>query len=247
VGPFYPTGTPAAGFLEAYATQLRTVELDSTFYAVPSERTVDGWRRRTPAGFVFAAKFPQAITHVKMLADCRPETEAFLSAMRLLGDRLGPLLLQMPPEYHARMLPRLRDYLAALPTGLRYALEVRHPSWLLEPVRSELLALLRSHGLAICLVQHAYMPRLDEITAPYTYIRWLGRRQDIPDDDFGHIRIVRDAQLDSWSEQVRRYLARSVTVFGYFNNHYQGHSPASVRAFQARLAGAATPGDPPAA
>jgi uncharacterized protein YecE (DUF72 family) len=79
------------------------------------------------------------------------------------------------------------------------------------------------------------MPHLDEITAPYTYIRWLGRRQDIPDDDFSHIRIQRDRQLDEWAGQVAQYLRQGVVVYGYFNNHYQGHSPDSVRALQKRL------------
>jgi uncharacterized protein YecE (DUF72 family) len=79
------------------------------------------------------------------------------------------------------------------------------------------------------------MPHLDEITAPFTYIRWLGRRQDIPDDDFSHIRIQRDRQLDEWAAQVAHYVRQGVVVYGYFNNHYQGHSPDSVRALQRRL------------
>jgi uncharacterized protein YecE (DUF72 family) len=222
-------------FLEAYADQFRTVELDSTFYGVPRDSTVEGWCRRTPPGFVFAAKFPQFITHDKLLVACEAETGAFLASMQLLGERLGPLLLQMSPSFHAGMFGGLRAYLETLPSGPRYALEVRHNSWMLEPHRQELLSLLRSRGIALCLVQHAWMPRQDAVTAPFTYIRWLGRREDIPDRDFGQVRIDREAQLDSWSEQVRRYLDRGVTVFGYFNNHYQGHSPASVRAFQARL------------
>ena len=82
------------------------------------------------------------------------------------------------------------------------------------------------------LVQHAWMPALDEVTAPFVYVRWLGRRGDIPDDDFSHVRIDRDVQLDRWAEQIRGYRKSGLIVYGYFNNHYQGHSPASVRVLQ---------------
>jgi len=89
------------------------------------------------------------------------------------------------------------------------------------------------------------MPVLDTLTAPFAYIRWLGRREDIPDDDFSRIRINRDVQLDRWAEQVLRYARAGLTVYGYFNNHYQGHSPASVRSLQMRLdaLGAQDPSD----
>jgi uncharacterized protein YecE (DUF72 family) len=236
VGPFYPTGTPSSAFLEHYASQFDTVELDTTFYAVPRVSTISGWRERTPEGFQFAAKFPKTITHEKLLANCADETFAFLDAMTLLDRKLGPLLLQMPPSWSAAGIETLTSFLGNLPTGFHYALEVRHQSWLRKDTFPRLLDLLRQQGVAFCLVQHAWMPALDEITAPLVYIRWLGRREEIPDDDFSHVRINRDSQLDRWAEQIRRYLAAGLTVYGYFNNHYQGHSPASVRAMQARLA-----------
>jgi uncharacterized protein YecE (DUF72 family) len=237
VGSFYPPGTPSGAWLEAYATQFNTVELDTTFYAVPREATVAGWRTRTPKEFRFAAKFPQAITHQKQLVACRTETIEFLDVMTGLGDKLGPLLLQMPPSFGAGQADTLTAFLHDLPTGFQVALEVRHRSWLTKEMLPKLLALLRGRGVAMCLVQHAWMPKLDEVTAPFTYIRWLGRREDIPDDDYSRIRIHRDVQLDAWAGQVARYLGAGITVYGYFNNHYQGHSPASVRALQSRLAG----------
>ncbi len=237
VGSFYPPGTAQAQFLEAYASQFRTVELDTTFYAVPSESTVAGWRARTPDGFLFAAKFPQLITHEKGLVDCAGETMFFLERMTLLDLKLGPLLLQMPPSFAATELGRLRAFLEGLPTGLRYALEVRHRSWLAEPVHGRLLELLVRQGVALCLVQHAWMPRLDEVTGDFVYVRWLGRRADIPDDDYGRVRIDRERELDAWAEQIRGYLRAGKFVYGYFNNHYAGHSPASVRGLQGRLWG----------
>ncbi len=235
VGPFYPPDTPAGNFLEVYATHFHAVELDTTFYAVPRASTIAGWRVRTPDGFQFAAKFPQSITHQKGLADCGTETVAFLEAMTLLDRKLGPLLLQMPPSWGASALETLTTFLRNLPTGFRFALEVRHKSWLSKDMLPKLLGLLQRQGVALCLVQHAWMPVLDEVTAPFVYVRWLGRREEIPDDDFSHVRINRDAQLDRWAELINGYLKTGLIVYGYFNNHYQGHSPASVRALQARL------------
>ncbi len=235
VGSFYPAGAAPGAWLPAYAAQFNTVELDTTFYAVPRPGTIAGWRERTPDTFRFAAKFPRSITHEKGLVDCAGEINAFLDAMTGLGEKLGPLLLQMPPSFSAAGMDVLTACLRSLPSGFRYALEVRHRTWLDGETLSRLLGLLQRQGVALCLVQHAWMPRLDEITAPFTYIRWLGRREDIPDTDFSRVRINRDAQLDAWADQIARYLRAGVTVYGYFNNHYQGHSPASVRFLQMRL------------
>jgi uncharacterized protein YecE (DUF72 family) len=237
VGSFYPPDASSDAWLAAYATEFNTVELDTTFYAVPKASTVTGWYGRTPVEFRFAAKFPKKITHEKQLVDCRAETIAFLDAMANLGDKLGPLLLQMPPSFSAGQADALSTFMHDLPAGFRYALEVRHRSWLTKERLPRLLGMLQKQEVALCLVQHAWMPKLDEITARFTYIRWLGRREDIPDTDFSHVRINRDAQIVTWAEQIAGYLRAGITVYGYFNNHYQGHSPASVRALQARLTG----------
>jgi uncharacterized protein YecE (DUF72 family) len=149
VGSFYPAGTAAAQYLDVYASQFNTVELDTTFYAVPPLSTVAGWRIRTPAGFLFAAKFPKVITHDKGLVDCVKETTVFLERMTQLDQKLGPLLLQMPPSFAATQMETLAAYLQALPTGFRYALEVRHRSWLAEPVHAQLLELLLRQGVAL--------------------------------------------------------------------------------------------------
>ncbi len=236
IGPFYAPGTKSPAYLPHYATQFRTVELDTTFYAIPRLSTIEGWREKTPAGFQFAAKFPKVITHEKLLVDAREETTAFLNAMAGLDEKLGPLLLQMPPSWTASGMDALTTFLANLPTGaMRFALEVRHRSWLAAETFAPLLDLLQRHSVALCLVQHAWMPALENLTAPFTYVRWLGRREDIPDDDFSKVRINRDIQLDRWAALVSDFLRNNVTVYGYFNNHYQGHSPASVRALQMRL------------
>ncbi len=162
VGPFYPPGTPPADFLPFYATQFRTVEIDSTYYRIPSRKMVQGWRDRTPPGFIFAAKFPGEITHKKLLVDCERETDEFLSVMGLLGEKLGPLLLQFPCLSQEAMpnsdafLERLARYLERLPSTHRYAVEVRNKNWLAQP----LLDLLRKHGVGLALVDQVWMPTI---------------------------------------------------------------------------------------
>lgn len=144
-GSLLPAGHFETGVSALFASQFSTVEIDSTFYAIPSRKLVQGWLERTPPGFIFAAKFPQEITHKKLLADCERETAEFLGVMELLGDKLGPLLLQFPycnQQVFANcdaFLERLARYLGQLPQTHRYAVEVRNRHWLAQP----LLELLR--------------------------------------------------------------------------------------------------------
>jgi len=239
VGPFYPPGTPKERFLEAYAQNFATVEIDSTFYAQPRRSVVEGWRRRTPDGFVFAAKFPRLITHDKKLVDARAEAEAFVETMRLLGEKLGVLTLQFAYDFTPDNLPRLEDFVGSLPDGVRYAVEVRNRKWL----TAELGEALSGCGAALVLQDLYYMPKMTWVTAGFTVIRWLGRRSDI--SEFDRIQIDRTRELTGWAERVRGLLDDGVDVYGYFNNHFAGHSPASLRQFEAILA--AVPGRRPPA
>lgn len=229
VGVFYPAGTAPADYISEYARHFNTVEIDSTFYGIPRETTVMAWRERTPEGFVFAAKFPRVITHEKMLNDAQMETQVFLATMRLLGEKLGPLLLQFSYEFGPDKVGLLDTYLAEMPPGFQIAVEVRNRRWLTP----DFSAMLRGHGVALALQDLHYMPRRAETTAPFVYIRWLGERKRI--NRFDHIQIDRSAEQAWWAQQVRGMLDRGLTVYGYFNNHWAGHAPASVRQFQALL------------
>ena len=114
VGPFYAPGTKSTAYLTHYATHFNTVELDTTFYAIPRQSTIEGWREKTPDGFRFAATFPHVITHQKALVDCQEEMHAFIKTMTGLGEKLGPLLLQMPPSWGAGGMEALRSFLGHL-------------------------------------------------------------------------------------------------------------------------------------
>lgn len=229
VGPFYPEGTSQSTFLEEYAKRLPIVEIDSTFYGAPRATTVEGWKRRTPAGFQFAAKFPKLITHEKKLDRALGDAEAFIGMMQALGDKLALLTLQFAYDFTPDHFERLEAFLAALPKGVRYAVELRNRGWI-NPNLGEMLS---QHNIALVLQDLHSMPKLDWITADFSVIRWLGRRKDI--EEFDRIQIDRTQELQGWAERVRTFLHDGVDVFGFFNNHYAGHSPASVRQFASVL------------
>lgn len=225
-GTVYAPGTPPARRLAQYVGRFVTVEIDSTFYGTPRSSTVQRWREISPRGFLFAAKFPREITHEKTLIDCREEAEAFVRTMTGLEDRLGPLLLQLPPSFGVEGREVLEKFLRELPEGPRYAVEVRRRSWL----HSDLTDLLRERGAALTLVDYPGMPRLDEATAPFSYVRLLGDRREFP-ADHTHARKDRDEDLRHWSGVADRFLAEGKTIFLYANNHYQNHSPSTVERF----------------
>ena len=137
---FYPAGMKPADYLSYYATKFNTVEVDSTFYRTPSAATVNGWERKTPAGFLLAAKIPQVITHEKILQDCDEDLKHFLETMDLMGDKLGPLLFQF--GYFNKtafkgggdFMARLEPFLKKLPKGYKFALEISNKNWLIAGV-----------------------------------------------------------------------------------------------------------------
>ncbi len=229
VGPFYPAGTSKNAYLEQYAERLPAVEIDSTFYGVPRATTVQKWRERTPPGFRFAAKFPKLITHEKKLDRALGDAEAFIGTIQALGDKLAVLVLQFAYDFTPDLYNRLDLFLAALPGGTRYAVEVRNRGWL----KPEFMEMLSQHNVALVLQDLYTMPKLDWITADFTVIRWLGRRKDIA--RFDKIQIDRSQELEEWAGKVHRFLADGVNVYGFFNNHFAGHSPESVRQFAALL------------
>ena len=129
VGSFYPEGTPSRSYLEAYVRHFPTVEIDSTFYGVPKTTTIQGWYQRTLANFKFAAKFPKLITHEKKLEQALGDAEAFIGRMQALGEKLAVLTLQFAYDFKPEHFDRPDRFLASLPAGQRYAVEVRNREW----------------------------------------------------------------------------------------------------------------------
>lgn len=231
VGPFYPEGLAAREYLSYYAGVFGAVEVDSTFYAIPRPDVVRRWAEVTPEGFQFCPKMVQTVTHELKLQDAQEETERFLEVLSLLGSKLGPIVLQFDYTFGPDNLGLLDAYLEGLPGQHRFAVEVRNRGWL----KDTFYQMLVERGVALVLQDLHYMPRLQVITADFTYIRWLGRRADVP-SDFSRVVRDRSRELDWWAERVKEWLGRGIRVYAFANNRYQGHAPATVRAFQARLA-----------
>jgi uncharacterized protein YecE (DUF72 family) len=231
---FYPRGTRAAEMLDIYARVFETVEVDSTFYAVPTEQTVDNWRRRAPDNFTFALKLPQEITHEQALRGERAAgvLEEFCARARRLGPKLAAVLVQLPPQFEATRenARALDEFLTLLPADIRFAVEFRDPFWFeeewLEPIT-------RHEQVSLALVEGPWAAReriwraAAAILRPtdVAYLRWMGER-DLT--SFDAVVRPRDANLERWAAAAERLCERVSGVYAYFSNFYEGHAPASA-------------------
>ncbi|MCA1592196.1 MAG: DUF72 domain-containing protein [Acidobacteria bacterium] len=242
---FYPRGTRAAGMLDAYARVFETVEVDSTFYAVPSASTIEGWKKRTPAGFTLSLKLPRQITHEDALRGdgAARMLEEFCERARGLGEKLAAVLVQFPPQFTAtpENLRALREFLPLLPRELRFAVEFRDPLWFDESVL-EILA--RRPNVSLALVEGQWVSRervwrMAEAATEakeFAYVRWMGAR-DIT--RFDRVLRERDEGLAEWASVIERLRVRVPVVYAYFSNFYEGHAPASANKLK-RLLGQRT-------
>jgi uncharacterized protein YecE (DUF72 family) len=225
-GGFYPQDLASKDFLTYYAERFNSVEVDNTFYKIPRTQTVIDWKQQAPTGFLFSLKFPQKITHIKMLKDCQDETRVFLEHVGLLEENLGVLLLQFPPMFRQEHFPLLAAYLKALPKEFRYAVEVRNKALLNEA----LFALLKERNVALALVDSAKMPLVTEKTADFVYVRWEGDRK-IVTGTLGKPEADRTVQIQQWADKLKPLLERQLPVFGYFSKYYSGFPPSDVQKF----------------
>jgi uncharacterized protein YecE (DUF72 family) len=235
VGPFYPLGTRPASFLGVYARAFGTVEVDSTFYATPAVKTVRAWGDRVPADFKFALKLPQEITHENRLRHSADALALFFDRVRELEAKLGPVLVQLGPDFGPVELPALAEFLPLLPDDVDVAIEFRHRGW----IHDGLLALLAEHRVALALTDARWIPRRQMLalaarpTADFAYLRWMGPNRDIV--DYSRIQVDRTRELEAWSQAVWGLTERMRSVYGYVNNHFAGHSPSSARDLQRLL------------
>ncbi|HSH00481.1 MAG TPA: DUF72 domain-containing protein, partial [candidate division Zixibacteria bacterium] len=258
VGPFYPRGTKPGDYLRHYATRFDTVEIDATYYAIPSARTVDGWSAKTPDDFVFAAKFPRSIVHcgegprprgdLVLTPRTYPDRDAFLNVMGRLGGKLGPLLIQFPYfnkqafADRREFVERLDTFLDELSTDFRYAVEIRNRAWL----QPDFMETLSRHNCALTLLDQAWMPhgaefaeQIDPITTDFSYVRLIGDRAEIEaiTETWDKVVIDRGESIDRWAELLKTIMRRDINVFAYINNHYAGHAPVTCEQLAETLAG----------
>lgn len=205
-GPFYPEDLPDKQMLRYYGERFRSVEINNTFYRMPKPAMLESWANEVPADFKFVLKAPQQITHIKRLKDANDSVAYFLKVAATLGERLGPLLFQLPP-YLKKDAARLRDFLALLPRDHRAAFEFRHESWLDD----ETFASLREHQVALCIAEAE-----DGVDVPF-----------LSTADWGYLRLRRpdygDPELKSWVDKVRQTNWKDAFIF--FKHEDEGKGP----------------------
>jgi uncharacterized protein YecE (DUF72 family) len=214
-GSFYPKELPDREMLKFYAEQFSTVEINHSFYRMPTENLLLQWAKSVPEGFRFALKANQKITHIRRLRNCEDTLKRFLEVASVLqeGDHLGPILVQLPPTFKFEK-PLLEEFLALRPPAFSFAFEARHSSWYTE----ETYALLRQHNTALCLAETEKETPLEVLTAGFTYVR-LRQEKYTP------------KQIEIWRKRVDTWLSQGVDVYAYFKHEDAGTAPKYARQF----------------
>jgi uncharacterized protein YecE (DUF72 family) len=222
---FYPKGLPAGDYLGYYSGFFDAVEIDSTFYGIPPLHNIERWSAITPDGFRICAKTPKAITHEAGLVNVDKEMNAFLDVMRKLGSKLGVILIQFPPSFRAEQAELLAGFLEVLPKDVRFAVEFRNRSW----YTPETVALLSTNSICWAATEYAQLPKKVEATTDFQYFRFIGQHRRFS----SHDRVQMDVRtnLDWWHERILELPERVQEVYGFFNNDYSGHAPATALKF----------------
>ena len=223
-GAVYPLDVPQREWLEWYCRHFRTVELNNSFYNLPSAAVFSRWRERTPEGFIMAVKMSRYLTHIKRLNEPAEPVHRFLERATELGPRLGPVLIQLPPRFEA-VPERLDETLALFPRRIRVAVEFRDPSWFTAEVRT----ILEKHQAAFVLADSPRRKQPDWRTADWGFLRFHeGLSTPRP--------CYEEAALRAWATKLAALFRPAEDVFVYFNNDHHGCAVRDARDF-ARLCG----------
>lgn len=222
-GPFYPDGLPASRMLDYYLQRFDTVEINNSFYQLPTLETFLAWKRATPRNFLFAVKGSRFITHMKKLSDPGPSSEKFFDRVTALGRKLGPILWQFPPRWQSNP-ERLDAFLDAVPKRRRHAFELRDPSWFNDEVN----AVLRRHKAAFCIYDFDRRQSPRTATANWVYVRLHG-----PDGKYTGS--YSDAALDEWAAWFQTQEAERKDVYCYFDNDQAGYAARDALRLKTRL------------
>jgi uncharacterized protein YecE (DUF72 family) len=220
---FYPEKLPKAKWLEFYAQRFKTLELNNTFYHLPTENALKNWYEFTPPDFTFAVKASRYITHIKKLKDCAEEAHKFISRIAILKEKLGPILYQLPPGLH-RDDDKLTDFLTILPHELKHVIEFRHESWFAD----EVYKILRKHHVGFCVFD---MPKLTSpiiTTADFAYVRFHGS-SSLYSSKYS------DKEMADWAKQIKKLVKNLEAVYIYFNNDIRGYALENVESIRSYL------------
>lgn len=221
---YYPASALPQEYLVFYAHDFDSVEINNSFYRLPSEHVVDQWRRSTPVDFCFAVKGSRYITHRKKLTDPRNALRQFLRIISRLGPKLGPVLFQLPPDWHYNV-ERLNAFLHALPSGHRVSFELRDPTW----HTAEVYRSLHRHNAALCLFDLAGFQAPIELTADFVYVRLHG-----PDGKYQGK--YSPAALKEWARRLERWSPRLAAAYVYFDNDEAARAVANAKELKRLMA-----------
>src|SRR4051812_47482104 len=225
-GHFYPKGWPKKDEFSYYTRHFPTVEINATFYRLPTLKMVRGWRERSPEGFVFAVKGSRYLTHIRRLKDTGAGLRKYFSRLVPLGDRTGPILWQLPPNFGKtdENVKRLERFLKKLPRQYQHAVEFRHPSWLDEAT----LALLRTHHVCHVWISSLRMPADYSVTSSFVYLRFHGLKDGAYHD-------YTEEELWPWAAQLAKAAERRIPCYVYFNNDLNTRAPLNAEALMKLL------------
>jgi uncharacterized protein YecE (DUF72 family) len=204
------------------------VEIDSTFYGTPKKSTIQHWIDATPKGFKFSCKVPRVITHDEGVVNVWGLMAEFLDVIQLLGDRLGVILFQFPPSFTSVHINRLAEFLPKLPTGLRFAIEVRDRSWHTDEEKFN--DLLTQYRLAWAATQYPNLPAKIHSSSDFIYVRWIGQHGAF--QQHNQERINRLPDLEHWWQYIQTFAGLIPELYGYFNNDYAGFAAGTALKFK---------------
>jgi uncharacterized protein YecE (DUF72 family) len=211
-GPFYPDGIDAREMLAFYACHFETVEINNSFYRLPGKKVLEQWWNEVPEDFVFSAKASRYLTHMKKLNDPEEPASTFINRMRILGDKLGPILFQLPPRWKLD-LERLRSFVAILPDDCRYAFEFRDPSWF-DDAAYEVLS---GANAAFCIYELSGFFSPKQVTADFVYVRLHGPDEAYKGD-------YDQETLVGWARAFSALSRKELDIYCYFDNDQRGYA-----------------------
>jgi uncharacterized protein YecE (DUF72 family) len=223
-GNFYPEDISTAAMLPFYLNYFDTLELNNTFYRLPTIAALEAWREVVPDNFVFAVKASRFLTHNKKLKDPENALENLLPRVEILGKKLGPILFQLPPKWRIN-LERLEDLLAILPRKHRYAFEFRETSW----INDQVLQTLRQYGAGFCIYEIAGYQSPMYVTGDWAYARLHG-----PEDKYQGS--YSDATLEGWADWITEQQTKLSAIYIYFDNDQAGYAPQNALTLRRKVA-----------
>ena len=225
IGTFYPVGTKSAEQFDFYKQSFSTVEINNSFYRLPSPEVFKSWRKESPGEFLFVVKASRFITHNKKLKDPEESIKRFFSNVRHLKEKLGPILFQLPPSWK-KNAERLEAFLGVLPKKYRYVFEFRNTTW----YDDEIVSLLKRHNCAFCIYELAGHTSPPYVTANFVYVRLHGPGNAKYQGSYT------ERQLKEWAAQCQEWKREGLDVFVFFDNDEQGYAAFNAKSFKSLIA-----------